>query len=63
MAEEFDFSVRFSIENIELLEMVMEHLDMHEHDEAQALLESHDLNLAQPQFNSLLTEYSTLVSA
>lgn len=60
MAEEFDFAVRFSIENIDLLETVLEHLDMHEHDEAQALLEAHDLNRALSQFEALLSEHSIL---
>lgn len=60
MAEEFDFAVRFSIGDIERLESIMEHLDMHEHDEAQALLEAHDLHLALPVLDSLLTKHSTL---
>lgn len=60
MSEEFDFAVRFSIENIELLEAVMEHLDMHEHAEAQVLLQANDLNTALQQFDALISEHSYL---
>jgi len=62
MSEEFDFAVRFSIENIDLLETVMEHLDMHEHAEAQVLLQANGLDTALQQLDALSSEHSYLDS-